>query len=174
VNAPPPARPAPEIEAARAGLLDAREALRQADALARQNEDALTGEQARLEAAQEGLAELESLSAQLQANIAAGEEGIYGTLGERTPQEVVVIEGWIEERITSLARSRKAHEEAKARLAAAERTLDKAKAEEAGARERLGEKEASRRQLEVERSASQERLTKLGRRPKKRRSPRTV
>jgi exonuclease SbcC len=165
VDAPPPAYPVPELEAARAALDRAREKQKEDDALARQSEDALTGEQARLQAARQSLAELESLYAGMQANIAAGEEGIRGTLGDRAPQGDAVIETWIEvwieAQIASLARSRKANEEAKARLAAAERTLEKAKIEEARARERLGEKEASRKRLDEERDASLQRLATL-------------
>ena len=63
--------------------------------------------------------------------------------------------------VSALARSRKANEEANARLAAAERTLEKARAEEAAARERLGEREASRQRLDEERGASLQRLTAL-------------
>ena len=161
VDTPPPARLAPELEAARAALQGARERRKEADALARQTETALTGEQARLQAARQGLAELESLRAELQANIAAAEEGIRGSLGERAPQRGAAIEAWIEKQIAALARSRKANEEAKARLATAERTLEKAKAEEARARDRLGEKEASRKRLEEERNASLQRLAAL-------------
>ena len=165
VATPPPAYPAPELEAARAALDNARERQKEADALARQGEDALTGEQARLQAARQGLAELESLYAEMQENIAAGEEGLRGTLGGRAPQGDALVEGsietWIEKRIAALARSRKASEEAKARLAAAERTLERARTEEARARERLGEKEASRKRLDEERNASLQRLATL-------------
>jgi DNA repair protein SbcC/Rad50 len=161
VDTPPPARPAPELEAARGALQGARERRKEADALARQNEAALTGEQARLQAARQSLAELESLCAELQANIALGEEGLRGTLGDRAPQGDAVIEAWIEKRIAALARSRKANEEAKARLATAERTLERARIEEARARDRLGEKEASRKRLDEERHASLQRLATL-------------
>ncbi len=161
VDTPPPARPAPELEAARAALEGARERRKDADALARRNEDALTGEQASLQAASQSLAELESLCAEMQANIAAAEEGIRGTLGDRAPQGDAVVEAWIEKQVAALARSRKANEEAKARLVTAERTLEKAKAEEARARERLGEKEASRKRLDEERNASLQRLAAL-------------
>lgn len=161
VDTPPPADLDPEIEAARAELKAARERQKKADALARQNESALTGEQARLHAAQQSLAELESFCAGLQFNIAAGEEGIRGTLGDRAPKTVAVIETWIEKQIASLARSRKANEEAKALLAKAEQTLERAKAQEATARERLGEREASRKRLEEERNASLQRLATL-------------
>src|SRR5262249_29323366 len=47
VTTPPPARRTPEVEAATAAREATREKQRQAEALARQNEDALTGEQAR-------------------------------------------------------------------------------------------------------------------------------
>lgn len=173
VDTPPPVHLAPELEAARAALQGAREKRKEADALARQNEDALTGEQARLHAARQSLTELESRCAELQASVDAGEEGIWRTLGDRGDRggrapkwdaltEVIeVIEAWIETQITSLARSRKANEEAQARFAAAERTLERAKAEEATARDRLGEREASRKRLEEERSASLLRLTAL-------------
>ena len=161
VDTPPPAQLAPELEAARAALQGARERWREADALARQNDSALTGEQARLHAARQSLAELESFCAELQANIAAGEEGIRGTLGDRAPRRVAAIETWIERQIAALARSRKADEEAKALLSKAERTLERAKVEEARARERLGEREASRKRLEEERNASLQRLATL-------------
>jgi DNA repair protein SbcC/Rad50 len=165
VDTPPSADLDPELEAAKAALQGAREKRREADAFARQNEAALTGGQARLHAARQSLTELESRCAELQASVAAGEEGICRTLGDRALQEDAVVEAWIEilieKRIASLARSRKANEEAKARLATAERTLERAKAEEATARDRLGEREALRKRLEEERSASLRRLTTL-------------
>jgi DNA repair protein SbcC/Rad50 len=161
VDTPPPADLDPELEAARAALQGARERRKETDALARQNEAALTGETARFHAARQSLAELESRCAELQARVAAGEEEIRRTLGDRAPEGDVVVEAWIETQIASLARSRKANEEAKARLATAERTLERAKAEEATARDRLGEREASRKRLEEERSASLQRLTTL-------------
>jgi DNA repair protein SbcC/Rad50 len=165
VDTPPPAQLAPEVEAARIALQSAREKRREAEALARQSEDALTGEQATLQAARQGLAELESRCAELQARVADGEEEIRRTLGDRAPEGDVLIEGWIEAwieaQIVSLARSRKANEEAKARLATAERTLERAKADEAAARDRLGERETLRKRQEEERSASLQRLTTL-------------
>jgi exonuclease SbcC len=161
VDTPPPVRLAPEIEAARAALHSAREKRTETEALARQSEDALTGEQARLQAAQQSLTELEARCTELQAGVAAGETGIHRALGGRAPEEAVVIEAWIETQIASLAKSRKANEEARAQLAKAERTLEKAKADETTARDRLGEREASRKRLEEERSASLQRLTAL-------------
>ena len=161
VATPPPADLAPEIEAARTALQSAREARKQAEAFARQSEAAYTGEQAKLQAARQGLAELEARCAELQASVAAGEEGICQTLGDRAPEEEAAIESWIEKQIASLARSRKTNEEAKALLAKAERTLERAKGDEASARERLGERETSRKRLEDERSASRERLATL-------------
>ena len=164
VAAPPPADLDSELESARAELEGARERLREAEALARRNEAALAGEQARLHAARQSLAELESRCAELQANVAAGEEGIRRTLGDRALQGdalAEIVEAWIETRIAALARSRKANEEAKARLAVAERTLERARAEEAIARDRLGEREASRKRLEEDRGASLLRLTTL-------------
>lgn len=165
VDTPPPTRRAPEVEAARAALQDAREKRNQADALARQNEDALTGEQAMLQAARQSLAELESRWNELHVSMTAVEETILRTLGDRAPKKsdvlAEVVEAWIEKQIASLARSRKADEAAKARLATAERTLERAKAEEAAARERLGEREASRKRLEEERGMSRQRLATL-------------
>jgi exonuclease SbcC len=160
VSSPPPADLDPDLEAAKAELKGARERRKEFDARARQQEAALTGEQAKLLAARQNLAELESRDAGLQAGVAAGEEEIRRTLGDHAP-EADAIETWIEKRITSLARSRKANEEAKARLAKAERTLERAKAEEATARDRLGEREASRKRLEEERGASLRRLATL-------------
>jgi exonuclease SbcC len=161
VDTPPSVRLAPELEAARAALQDAREKRKEADALARQAEAALTGEQARLQAARQSLAELESRCAGLQASVAAGEEGIGRALGDRAPEGGAVIEVLIEKQITALARSRKTNEEAKARLATAERTLERARAEEASARDKLGEREASRKRQEEERGASLQRLATL-------------
>jgi exonuclease SbcC len=161
VGTPPPADLNPELEAAKAAVQDAGERRREADALARRNEAALTGEQARLQAARQGLTELESRCAELQARVAAGEKEIRRALGDRAPEGETVIEVLIEKRIASLARSRKANEEAKARLAAAERILERARTEEATARERTGEREASRKRLEEERGASLQRLTAL-------------
>ncbi len=161
VDAPPPADLDPELEAAKAALKGAREKRKEADVLARLNEAALTGEQAKLHAARQSLTELESRCAELQATVAAGEEEICRTLGDRAPEGTSVVEAWIEIQITSLARSRKAHEAAKALFAKAEQTLERAKAQEAAARERLGEREVSRKRLEGERSASLQRLTTL-------------
>jgi exonuclease SbcC len=161
VDAPPPADLNPELEAAKAALEGAREKRKEAEALARKSEAALTGEQAKLHATRQSLTELESRCAELQARVAAGEEEIGQALGDRAPEGGAVVETLIEKRIASLARSRKANEDAKARLAAAERNLEKARAEEATARERTGEKEASRKRLEEERASSLQRLTAL-------------
>ena len=160
VETPPPVRMAPEVDAARAALQEARERRQDAEALARKNEAALTGEQAKLDADRQGLGELDSRCAELRAGVAAGEEEIRRALGDRAPQEAPV-EGWIETRIASLARSRKANEDARTRLATAERTLERARAEEATARERIGEKEEARKRLEEERGASLGRLAVL-------------
>jgi exonuclease SbcC len=164
VDTLPPVQRAPEVESARAALQSAREARKEIDALARKNEAAFTGGQARLQAARQSLAELESRHAELQAGVAAGEEEIRRTLGDRAPassDEDAVVEIWIDRQITALAKSRKTNEEAKARRATAERTLEKAKVEEATARERLAEREGSRQRLEEDRTASQERLATL-------------
>ncbi|HEY8019657.1 MAG TPA: SMC family ATPase [Thermoanaerobaculia bacterium] len=161
VDTPPAVHLAPELAAARAALQGAREKRKEADALARKNEAALTGGQARLHAARQGLAELESRCAELQASVAAGEEAIFRALGDRAPEGEALVEAWIETQIASLARSRKASQEAKERLATAERTLERAKAEEAAARDRLAEREASRRRLEEDRGTSLQRLATL-------------
>jgi DNA repair protein SbcC/Rad50 len=161
VATPPPADLDPELEAARAALQEAREARKGADAFARQTEAALTGEAAKLQAARQGLAEQESRHAELQATVATAEEEIRRTLGDRAPDGKTAIETGIEKRIASLARSRKANADAKARLATAERALEKARTEEASARDRIGEREASRQRLEEERAASLERLAIL-------------
>jgi DNA repair protein SbcC/Rad50 len=161
VTTPPPVHRAPEVEAAGAALKSAREKLTEADALTRQSETSLTGEQARLQAARQSLAELESRTTELQTGVAAGEAAIREALGERAPQEDAVIEAWIEKQIATLAKGRKANEAAKARLATAERILEKARGEEANARERLAEREASRQRLEEERAASLQRLAAL-------------
>jgi exonuclease SbcC len=159
VEAPPAAHRAPEVEAARAALLGARRKREEAEALARQQEDALTGEQATLQAARQGLAELESRHAELTSSVDAGEEELRRALGDRVPEVEVTIETWIETRIAALARSRKANEEARARLATAERTQERARADEASARDRLGERQALRKRVGEERSASLGRLT---------------
>lgn len=161
VDTPPPADLDPELAAARSALKEAREKRKEAEALARQNEAALTGEQAKLQAARQSLAELESRCAELQSRVAAGEEEIFRALGDRAPEETAVAEAWIEKQIASLAKSRKANEEAKKRLEMAERTLEKARGEEAGARDRLAERETSCKRLEEERSASLLRLATL-------------
>jgi DNA repair protein SbcC/Rad50 len=161
VETPPPANLHPELEAAKAAVQTAGERRREAEASARKNEAALTGEQAKLQAVQQGLAELESRCAELQARVAASEKEIRRALGGRVPEGDFEIEALIERRIASLARSRKVSEEAKARLAAAERILERARAEEATARERTGERDASRQGLEEERGASLQRLTAL-------------
>jgi len=164
VDTLPPAPLAPELEAALAAvtaLQAARETRREAEALARQQEDALTSGQARLQAARQSLSELESRCAELEASVAVFEEEIGRTLGDRAPEGDVLVETWIDTRIASLARSRKANEAAQAQLATAERTLEKAKADEATARERLGEREASRQRLAEEQSASLQRLATL-------------
>jgi exonuclease SbcC len=160
VDSPPPADLDPELEAAKADLKSARERRREADALARQTEAALTAGQASLQAARQSLTDLEARCAALQASVTAGEEEIRRTLGDRASEDLV-IEAWIDRQIISLARSRKANEEAKARLAAAERALEKARTEEATARDKLGERVTSRQRLEEERSACLQRLATL-------------
>jgi exonuclease SbcC len=165
VDTPPAADLNPELESAKATLQGAGEKRKEADALARKNEAALTGEQARLQSARQGLTELESRCAELQARVAAGEEAIRRALGACAPEGDAGgegwIEAWIETRIASLSRSRKANEDAKARLAAAERILERARTEEAAARERIGERETSRKRLAEERGESLRRLTAL-------------
>jgi exonuclease SbcC len=160
VDTPPPVRLAPEIETARTALQKARDKRNEAEALARQNESVLTGAQASLHAAQQSLAELETRCTELQAGVATGEKAIRRVLGGHAPDDEV-IETWIEQQIASLAKSRKANEDSKAQLAKAERILEKAKADEATARERLGEREESRKRLEEENVASLQRLTAL-------------
>jgi exonuclease SbcC len=161
VTTPPPADLDPALESAKAALRTARDLRKEAEALARQNEDALTSAQASLEAARQNLTDLESRTAQLQSALTTGDEGTRGVLGRHAPETDVVIEVWIDRQITGLAKSRKANDEAKTRLAAAERTLEKAKTDEATARDRLGEREASRKRLEEDRDAALERLTDL-------------
>jgi exonuclease SbcC len=161
VDTPPPVRLAPEVEAAQAALQSARDKRTEADLLARQNESALTGAQAGLQAAQQSLTELEARCAELQAGVATGEKALRRALRVHAPDRDVVIEGWIEQQIASLAKSRKTNEDAKAELAKAERTLEKAKADEATAQDRLSEREASQKRLKEEHSASLQRLTAL-------------
>lgn len=161
VAAPPPVRRAPEVEAAQAARQKSRETWRDADALARQTETALTAGQARLQAARQGLAELESQGAELDGGVAAGEEEVCKALGDRAPQGDVVVETWIETQVASLGRSRKVNDDAKARLATAERALEKARSDEAASRDKLGEREASKKRLEEERGASLQRLATL-------------
>lgn len=161
VDTPPPVQRAPEVEMARAAVQSARETRKEADALARKNEAALAGRQASLDAARQSLVESEARYAELQTAVAAGEERLYQMLGGHAPEKDSVVEAWIEKQIVSLARSRKANEEAKAQLIKAERTLEKAKAEEATARDRLGERETSLQRLEEDRERSLERLAAL-------------
>jgi hypothetical protein len=149
------------VAAARAGYQSAREKQRDAEALARQKEAALTGEQAKHQAARQTLLDLEVRFSELQASVAEGEKSLRRALGRRAPRGGAVIETWIETQVASLARSRKADEEAKTRLATAERTLERARADETAARDRLSEREASRKRLEEERSASLQRLATL-------------
>jgi exonuclease SbcC len=161
VDSPPLAVLAPEVEKARAALQNSRETRSQADALARQKEAALTGEQAKLQAARQGLTELEARSADLQASMTAAEKEIREALGDHAPKRVTAIEAWIEKQTAALAKSRRANHEAKARLVTAERTLEKARNDEATARERLAEREASQKRLEEERNANLQRLATL-------------
>jgi DNA repair protein SbcC/Rad50 len=161
VDSPPLAVLTPELEKAKAALQNARERRNEAESLARQKETALTGEQARLQAARQGLAELESRSAELQASMTAAEKEILEALGDHAPKRAAAIEAWIEKQIASLARSRKANQEANARLVTAERTLEKARNDEATAGERLAEREASQKRLDEERNANRQRLAAL-------------
>jgi DNA repair protein SbcC/Rad50 len=161
VDTPPAVHAAPAVAAAREVLQGVREKFAETEALARQVEAALAGDQAKLLAAQQGVAELAARCAELQAGVAAGEAAILQALGGRAPQGGGVIEAWIEKQIAALLNSRKADAEARAQQAAAERALETARAAEAGARERLGEKETSLQRLEEERGASQERLAAL-------------
>jgi exonuclease SbcC len=161
VVTPPAVRLAPEVEAARAAVLYAREELAAADALARQSEAAQTLEEAMLHAARQGLAELAARHAELRAGVEAAESAIRRALGERAPQGRRVIEAWIDRQIAALGKRRQANDEAQAQRAAAERALEAARAVEAEARERLGEKEASLARLREERDASRGRLKAL-------------
>lgn len=161
VTAPPAVRRAPEVEKATAALQAAREKRTEADGLARQQEDTFTGAQAKLQAARQSLEEQELRYAELRAGMTIVEKDIRRALASHAPEKDVLIETWVEKQISSIARSRKANEQAMAKLAAAERALEKAKAEEASARERLGEREASRKRLEEDRGLSQQRLATL-------------
>lgn len=161
VDTPPAIHLAPEVEATRAAFLAARDRRADADALARQSEAALTGEEAQLIAARQGLSELEARCAEIQAGVAAAEAAILRALGARAPQGGGVIEAWIERQIAALAKSRKVNAEAQARQAAAEGALEKARAAETRARERLGEQAAALMRLEKERRAGMQRLKKL-------------
>jgi exonuclease SbcC len=161
VAVPPPANIHPELEAAKTALRAAREERKEAEVLVKQKEAVLTGEQAKLNAARQNLLESEFQSSELERLMSEVDAAIRQELDSAAPQDDVIVEAWIETQVASLARSRKANEEAKARLATAERTLEKAKAEEATARDRFGEREASQKRLEEERSASLQRLTML-------------
>jgi exonuclease SbcC len=161
VDTPPALHLAPEVETTKAAFRAARDKRAEADALARQSEAALTGEEAQLLAARQGLSELEARCAEIQAGVAAAEAAILQALGTRAPQGGGVIEAWIERRIAALAKSRKVNAEAQAQQAAAEGALEKAKAAETRARERLGEKAASLMRLEKERRAGLRRLKTL-------------
>jgi exonuclease SbcC len=161
VDAPPPADPAPELDEARAALQSARATRNEADALARQKEAVLTGEQAKIQAARQGIADLEARSAEAQASVTTAEKEIRQALGDHAPKKVAAIEGWIEKQITSLAKSRKANQEARARLITAERILEKARTDEASAKDRLAEREASQKRLDEERNATLQRLATL-------------
>ncbi len=165
VDSPPLAVLPPEVEKAvekaKAALQSARERRNQAEALARQKETALTGEQASLQAARQALAELEARSAELQDSMTATEKEVLQALGGHAPKRIAAIEAWIEKQTASLARSRKANQEAQTRLATAERTLEKARNDEANARERLAEREATHKRLDEERSTNRERFSTL-------------
>lgn len=161
VTAPPAIRRAPEVEKATAALQAARERRTEADALARQQEDTFTSAQAKLQAARQSLEEQDSRYTELRAGMTIVEKDIRRMLGDHAPDGDVPIESWVEKQISWLARSRKANELATARLATAERALEKARAEEASAHERLGEREASHKRLEEDRGLSQQRLATL-------------
>jgi exonuclease SbcC len=161
VDAPPPADLAPELDEARAALQSARATRNEADALARQKEAVLTGEQAKLQAARQGIADLESRSAEVQASVTTAEKEIRQALGDHAPRKVAAIEGWIEKQITSLAKSRKANQEARARLITAERILEKARTDEASAKDRLAERESSQKRLGEELNANRQRRATL-------------
>lgn len=161
VETPPPVQSAPEVETARAAFRSARETRKEADALARKNEAAYTGELARLQSVGQSQAEQESLYAELQAGIFVSEASIRETLGDLAPQGKALIETWVLKQIESIAKSRRKNDEAKTKLAAAERTLEKARTDEASARDRLTERDASKKRLEEERALSLERLAEL-------------
>jgi exonuclease SbcC len=161
VDVAPEVRGAPELAAASAAVQDARNQRAAAEALARQGEAALAGEEAKLLVARQGLSELEARHDELSAAVAAGEDAILRAFGDRAPQGGGVVEAWIERQIVALARSRRLNVEAQEQRGAAERALERGAAEEAAARERLGERETRRRQLADERSATRKRLTAL-------------
>ncbi|HEY6324236.1 MAG TPA: SbcC/MukB-like Walker B domain-containing protein, partial [Thermoanaerobaculia bacterium] len=161
VASPPAAQPAPKVEAARAAVLGAREEQAAADALARRSETARTREEAMLAAGRQGLVELEARRAELAAAVQAGESAIRRALGKRAPPGRGAIEAWIERQIVALGKRRQADDEAQAQRAATERALEAARAAEAEARARLGEKKASLARLAEERDASRGRLRAL-------------
>ncbi|MBV8200465.1 MAG: SMC family ATPase, partial [Acidobacteria bacterium] len=161
VATPPPVELAPAVEAARAAVVAARQQQAAADALARQSEAAQTREQAMLDAARQGLAELVARHGELRAGLAAAEAAIRRALGERAPQGGGAIEAWIERQIVTLGKRRQAHDEAQAQRASAERALEAARTAEDEARERLGEKDASLARLKEERDAGRGRLRAL-------------
>lgn len=161
VSAPPAVTPAPEVEAARAALQEARARRADAEAQARRSDAALAGEEAKLLAARQGLVELEARCAELRDGVAEAQAAIVQALGDRAPQGGGAIERWIERRIAALARSRKAHAEALARQAAAERAMDEARHAEAAARERLAERSALQKRLAGERGNCLRRLKTL-------------
>lgn len=87
VDTPPPARRAPELDAARDALREAREKCREAEALVQQKEAALTTEQAKLHASRQNLGELESRYSELHASVTKSDKGIRRTLARRAPRQ---------------------------------------------------------------------------------------
>lgn len=161
VASPPPPNLNPEVDAAVRVLEAAKAGQQEAEALFRDSEGALTRAQTSAALVDEHLADLKGRFALLGAAVVVADAELRAALGTYGPGVNVVVETWVAAEAAKLADTRRAHDQAKEQLANAERALEKAKSDEAGAQERISEKEASRQRLEQDREVSGQRLSTL-------------
>jgi exonuclease SbcC len=161
VASPPPANLAPAVEAAKKRVTADRKRLEDSEVKARSAQDALTRGQASVAAEENAIAGLTDRCRELESEVSSGAADLRDSLAQHAPPADILVEVWIAAAVTSIAEKRKVHGEAKEARDEAWRALDKAKADEAVARERLVEKRSALSRTGEERRSNQERLATL-------------
>ena len=161
VGSPPPANLAPEVDAAKNNVADAKSQLKQSEAESNAAQQACTRAQSNLEVEEKNLADVEGRCAKAQEQIAAESAALRGLLGDRTPSDDVAIETWIADSVASLGNARKAYDAAKKDLYVAERALQSDQSEAKALDTRRAEKQRARDRLQGELVSAQEQLKQL-------------